>query len=112
LTWASDAALHPDAETVESICAALTPLMPCIGEDRAGIAVELERASSQVISLLAGVEAEKLFTVAPLPGTGHDLEEAAAIGSLIVRSPRSIDAYLDFVWRHDQACVHHETEYR
>jgi hypothetical protein len=96
LTWASEAALQPGAETVESICAALTPLMPCIGEDRTDIAVELERASCQVIALLAGPLAETLFTAEPLPGTGHDLAEARSLASLIVRSPRSINSYLAY----------------
>jgi hypothetical protein len=45
------------------------PLMPGVGDDRAGIAIELVWASHQVICLLAGIEAEKFFTAAPLPGT-------------------------------------------
>jgi hypothetical protein len=95
-TWASDAALQPGAESVADLVGQLSTLMPCIGEDRDGIAVELQRSGDQVIALLAGVEAEKLFTTEPLPGTGHDLEEARAIAGLICRSPRSVDAYIGF----------------
>ena len=74
----------------------LSTLMPASSEDRSDLALELQRAGDLVITLLAGIEAEKLFTVAPLPGSGHDLEEAAAVAALIVRSPRAINSYLDF----------------
>src|ERR1035437_6026940 len=95
-TWsAADRDADADVDTLQLVDQ-LSTLMPAPGEDRGGVAVELERASSQVISLLAGVEAEKLFTAEPLPNTGHDLEEAKAIAGLIVRSPRSIDAYIEF----------------
>jgi hypothetical protein len=93
LTWASDAALVDDGETVETICAVLTPL---IGDDRSDIAAELQRAGHQVISLLAGPIAEDLFCGARLAGTEHDGIEARAIAGLICRSPTSVDAYLDF----------------
>jgi hypothetical protein len=46
---------------------------------RDGIAAELQRAVDQVIGLLAGLEAERLFTVAPLPGTEHDLDRATGL---------------------------------
>ena len=96
LVW-SDAAddLQPGAATVYDLVGALTPLMSSTGP-RDDIAVELQRAGDQVISLLAGVEAEKLFTTAPLPGTGHDLEEAKAIAGLVCRSPRSVGAFLAY----------------
>jgi hypothetical protein len=96
LTWASDAALQPDAESVSDLVDQLSPLMPRSGEDRSTLALELQRAGDLVISLLAGIEAERLFTVAPLANTEHDEDEARAIASLICRSPRSIDSYLDF----------------
>jgi hypothetical protein len=97
LTW-SDPKLcvnvqFADAETVESICAAL---MPLIADDRSDIAVELLQAHHQVISLLAGIEAERLLIGELLPNTEHDLREATCIAALIVRSPASIAAYLEF----------------
>jgi hypothetical protein len=94
-TW-SDSDLRPCADTVAGICAELTPLLPGIGDDRSGIAVELLRAHNHILELLAGVEAERLFVGTMLPGTAHDLEEAIAIAALICRSPSSIDAYLAF----------------
>ena len=95
-TWSDEGGLQPYTDTVESLCNALAPLMPGIGDDRSGIAVELQRAHNHVLELLAGVEAERLFVGAMLPGTAHDLEEATAIAQLICRSPASVDAYLAF----------------
>jgi hypothetical protein len=87
---------HDDGDSVADICTTLGLLMPGIGDDRSGIAVELQRAHNHILELLAGVEAERLFVGTMLPGTAHDLEEAIAIAALICRSPSSIDAYLAF----------------
>lgn len=95
-TWNNENGLEPSADTVETICAALTPLMPVVGNDRSDIAVELLRAHHHVLELLAGVEAERLFIGTMLPGTAHDLDEATAIAGLICRSPASVDEYLAF----------------
>jgi hypothetical protein len=95
-TWPDEGSLPPCTDTAESLCTALKPLMIGIGDSRADIAVELLRAHHHVIELLAGVEAERLFSVTMLPGTAHDLEEATAIARLICRSPASVDAYLAF----------------
>jgi hypothetical protein len=95
-TWTTCAALDPDAESVDDLVAGLMPLMPPLFDDRSDVAVELERTSCQVISLLAGPEAERLFCAAPLPGSEHDRVEAFMIAGLIVRSPRSVDASLEF----------------
>ena len=81
-------------ETVESLCRQLVPLVPDNGS-RAAIAVELQHAGDQIISLLAGVEAERLFTAEPLPNR-HDLEEARQIAGLICRSQTSVDSYINF----------------
>ena len=95
-TWASDTAMLPDSETVNDLVDALTPLMPRAGEDRSCIATELQRATDQVLALLAGPIAETLFTAGRVAGSEHDEEEAAAIALLVCRSPRSVDAYLGF----------------
>jgi cell division protease FtsH len=95
-TWSDEGGLQPCTDTVESLCTALKPLMSGIGDDRSGIAVDLQRAHYHVLELLAGVEAERLFGGAMLPNTEHDLEEATAIAGLICRSPASVDAYLAF----------------
>jgi hypothetical protein len=95
-TWSNESDLEPGAETVADICAALSPLMPGIGNSRIDIAVELQRAHHHVLELLAGREGERLFSGTMLPNTEHDLEEAAAIAGLICRSPASIAAYLEF----------------
>jgi hypothetical protein len=95
-TWSDERGLQPCTDTVESLCTALAPLMPGIGDDRSGIAVELRRAHNHVMELLAGHEAERLFCGTMLPGTAHDLEEGAAIARLICRSTKSVDAYLTF----------------
>jgi hypothetical protein len=82
-------------ETVESLCRQLVPLVPDNGS-RAAIAVELQHAGDQIISLLAGVEAERLLGDELLPGTEHDLEEARQIAALICRSPSAVSSYLDY----------------
>ena len=92
-TWSSDG---DDVIDTLQLVDQLSTLMPAPGEDRADIATELQRAGDLVVSLVAGIEAEKLFTTEPLPNTEHDFEEARAIAALICRSPRSVDAYLDF----------------
>jgi hypothetical protein len=104
-TWADDAALQPGAETVADICRQLTPLMPGIGDDRADIAVELERAGCHVIELLAGPLADEMFCAARLPGTEHDEAEARAIAALIVRSPHSIESYIAFALAETRALL-------
>jgi hypothetical protein len=95
LTWGSNDT-GGGSPTVADLCAAFTPLMPSVGASRADIADELERASCQVISSLAGPLAEKLFTAGPLPGSEHDFAEAFLIAGLVCRSPRSIDSFLEF----------------
>jgi hypothetical protein len=92
LTWARNDYLQ-DTETVETICAELSPLM---SNDRSDIAVELQNAGYSVISLLAGPIAEDLFCEARLPNTEHDEIEARAIAGLICRSATSVDAYIEF----------------
>jgi hypothetical protein len=68
------------SESVESICAALKPLMP------GALDTELEQAHSHVVGWLAGVVAEELFCSGPpLARTGHDIQAARAIAALIVR---------------------------
>jgi hypothetical protein len=94
LTRATDT--DAGTETVADLCAALVPLMPPLFDDRADIAVELLRAHGQVVSLLAGPICEQLFIGEVLPNTGHDLEEAKSIAALICRSPRSVDAFIEF----------------
>jgi hypothetical protein len=89
LTWSNDAALEPDADSVESICAALKPLMPGVLDE------ELEQAHSHVVEWLAGIEAERLYCDELLPNTGHDIDAARAVAALIVREVSDIDGYID-----------------
>jgi hypothetical protein len=70
--------------------------MPRLGECRDAVAVDLLRCADHAISLLAGPEAERLFTAAPLAGTEHDEEGAAAIASIFCRTTRSVDAFIAF----------------
>jgi hypothetical protein len=90
LTWSKDAALEPSVESVESICSELAPLMP------GALDTELEQAHSHVVGWLDGIEAERLYCDELLPNTGHDLEAAEAIATLVCRSPASVDEYLAF----------------
>jgi hypothetical protein len=89
LTWSDDGALEWDAESVESICAALKPLMP------GALDSELEEAHNHVIGWLAGIEAERLFCDDLLAHTGHDIQAARAVAALIVREVSDIDSYID-----------------
>ena len=91
LTWSDAVDLEPGANTVESLCAALKPLMP------GAIDTEMEQAHCHVIEWLAGVEAEKLFCDASLlPNTEHDLRAARAVAELIVRDVSDVAAYINF----------------
>jgi hypothetical protein len=93
-TWSNASDLQPGAtDTVETICAALTPLM---SGDRSGIAAELQGAHHHILELLGGVEAERLFNDVMPCNTDHDLVEARSIVGLICRSPASVTAYLQF----------------
>jgi hypothetical protein len=85
LTWSNDAALEPGTDTVESICAALVPLMPGV------LDTELEQAHSHVIEFLAGITAEELFcSEPPLANTAHDILAARSVAALIVRPSLAI----------------------
>ena len=96
-TWGNASDLLPSTETVESICGQLMPLMAGFGDDRSSIAGELLRAHHHVLELLAGVEAERLFSDGTmLLNTEHDEAEARAAAGLICRSPASIATYLEF----------------
>jgi len=99
LTWSNDAALEPDADTVESICAQLAPLMPGVLDE------ELEQAHSHVVEWLAGIEAEKLFCDELLPNTGHDIDAARAVSELIVREISHVDAYIEFARNETRALL-------
>ena len=46
------------------------------------------------LALLSGIEAERLIVSELLPNTGHDLAEARCIAALVVRSPRSLNAFM------------------
>jgi hypothetical protein len=96
-TWSDESGLQPGARTVADLSAALTPLMPAIGDSRADIATELNWAINETITLLAGRAAERLFFAELLPATSHDEVEARAIAALICRSPESVDAFIAFV---------------
>ena len=87
--------LDTGSGSVADLCAALTPMMPPLFDDRSDIAAELLRAHHQVVSLLAGPICEELFTGERLPGE-HDDIEAAEIGRLICRSASSLPAYLAY----------------
>jgi hypothetical protein len=88
--WSDDAALEPDTESVESICAQLAPLM--VG----ALHSEIEQAHCHCIEFLAGVVAEELFcSEPPLARTGHDIQAARAIAALITREISDIDSYID-----------------
>jgi hypothetical protein len=99
LTWSNDAALEPNTESVESICAQLAPLMP------GGLDEELEQAHSHVVGWLAGIEAERLFCDELLSRTGHDLEAARAVAALIVRQIADVDAYIEFARNETRALL-------
>jgi hypothetical protein len=86
-TWSDAVDLEPGGASVESLCAALKPLMP------GAIDVEMEQAHCLVVAWLAGVEAEKLFCDELLANTGHDLAAARAVAALIVRD---VDNYISF----------------
>jgi hypothetical protein len=88
-TWSDAVDLEPGANSVESLCAALKPLMP------GAIDVEMEQAHCLVVAWLAGVEAETLFCDELLANTDHDLRAARAVASLIVRDV-SVDDYINF----------------
>jgi hypothetical protein len=89
-TWSDAVDLEPGGASVESLCAALKPLMP------GAIDVEMEQAHCLVVAWLAGVEAETLFCDALLPNTEHDLRAARAVASLIVREVSDVAAYINF----------------
>ena len=90
-TWSDTLDLEPGGASVESLCAALKPLMP------GAIDVEREQAHCHIIEWLAGVEAEKLFCDASLlPNTEHDLRAARAVAELIVRDVSDVDSYIEF----------------
>jgi hypothetical protein len=91
-TWSCDD--DSGSGSVADLCAALTPMMPPLFDDRSDIAAELLRAHHQVVSLLAGPICEELFTGERLPGSEHDDIEAAEIGRLICRSASSLPAYV------------------
>jgi hypothetical protein len=98
LTWFDDDAdprADPPAGTV-AIVAELQPLMPKLGRNRDAVAADLMRCADHVIVSLAGIEAERLITGAAMASTGHDLQEARALASLIVRSPAAVDTYLTY----------------
>ena len=88
-TWSDAVDLEPGGASVESLCAALKPLMP------GAIDVEMEQAHCLVVAWLAGVEAETLFCDELLANTEHDLRSARAVASLIVRDV-SVDDYINF----------------
>jgi hypothetical protein len=88
--WSDDAALEPDSESVESICAQLAPLMP------GALHSEIEQAHCHCIEFLAGIEAERLFCDELLARTGHDILAARAIAALITREVGDVDAYIEF----------------
>ena len=97
LTWSAAGGLQlDDGKSTAELCAELAPLMPAIGDNRAGVSLELSWAANEVIALLAGHAAERLFFTELLPDTEHDIVEARALVSLICRSPESIDAYMAF----------------
>ena len=75
--------------------------MPRLGECRDAVAVDLLRCADHAISLLAGPEAERLFTAAPLAGTEHDEEGARA---LLIDHRAAVLALAD-------ALLHHRTIY-
>jgi hypothetical protein len=56
---------------------------------------ELEQAHSHVVGWLAGIEAEELFCDELLARTGHDIQAARSIATLIVRGVSDIDSYID-----------------
>jgi hypothetical protein len=88
-TWANDIDIEAGAETVESICSQLAPLMA------GALADELEQAHCHCIEYLAGTIAEELFCGELLPNTQHDLDAARAVAGLIVREIADIDSYID-----------------
>ena len=90
LTWSDAVDLEPGANTVESLCAALKPLMP------GAIDTEMEQAHCHVIEWLAGVAAEELFCNELLSNTEHDLRAARAVAELIVRDVSDVAAYINF----------------
>jgi hypothetical protein len=94
-TWAADGAELQADETVADICRQLTPLMPD-GGSRADIAGDLQWAADQIISLLAGPIAEEMFCSVRLPGSEHDLADAACLAQLICRSPAAAAAFLSY----------------
>ena len=74
----------------------LLPLMPSPFASRDPVAIDILNVHHQVISLVAGIEGELLFVGESLPCTGHDIEQARMLAKLVCRSPRSIDAYIEF----------------
>jgi len=98
--WSNDAALEPDSESVESICAALAPLMP------GALDSELEQAHCHCIEYLAGITAEELFcSEPPLANTTHDIDAARAVAALIVGEISHVDAYIKFTARETRALL-------
>jgi hypothetical protein len=92
LTWSDAVDLEPGANTVESLCAALKPLM-----HGGAIDTEMEQAHCLVVAWLAGVAAEELFCNELLPNTGHDLAAARAVAALIVCDVSGdVDSYISF----------------
>ncbi len=94
--WADDAhRFDPPSET-DRLIAALRGLMPKPFESRDGVASDLLRTSDQIVSLLAGPEAGRLFLGSALPGTEHDDTEARAFAALVCRSSSSVDSFIEF----------------
>jgi hypothetical protein len=100
------------SDTVETsdIVAELRRLMPGPFESRDAVAVDLLDCQDHIVSLLAGRESELLFTGQALERTGHDLDEALALATLICRSTRSVDAFIEFACTEARALLRNHAD--
>jgi hypothetical protein len=96
-TFFGERRISPTIETVD-LATQLQRLMPPLGASRDDVAVDVMHCVDNIICLMAGVVAERLVFGRALPGSQHDVVEAEALASIVVRSraPASTRAMIDY----------------
>jgi hypothetical protein len=94
--WADDDHRNDAPGETSDPVAALHGLMPKAFDSRDAVAIDLLRVADQIVGLVAGREAELQLIGRTLERTEHDIEQARCLATLLCRSPRSVDAYIEF----------------
>jgi hypothetical protein len=96
-TYFGERRISPSIETVD-LAEQLSRLMPALGASRDDVAVDILHCIDNIICLMAGVACERLICGKALPGSDHDLIEAEALASIVVRSrsPAAVRALIDY----------------